>query len=79
SYTIYNCIFKGFNTFLLNPFGTQYATFTAYLNSIQLVGQNLSGKTTSTGVDIKDSREFGALAGGAMGIDIGAEAHQDKE
>ncbi|MET3138824.1 iron complex outermembrane receptor protein [Undibacterium sp. GrIS 1.2] len=71
-------VLNGVTSGILNPFGPQDAAGTAYLSSIQLVGQTLSGKTTSTGVDFKMSREFGALAGGAMGIAFGAEAHQDK-
>lgn len=62
---------------ILNPFGPQTAAGTQYLNNNQLKGVLLSGKTTTTGVDFKASREFGELAGGAMGMAFGAEFHHD--
>jgi len=61
----------------LNPFGPQDAAGAAYLQSIKLTGNTLTGSTKATGVDIKASREFGELAGGAMGVAIGAEYRKE--
>ena len=70
-------IMKGVTTGILNPFGPQDAAGTAYLQSIKLTGNTLTGTTKATGVDFKASREFGELAGGAMGVAFGAEYRKE--
>jgi len=71
-------VLAGIQNGTLNPFAPQNAAGLAYINSIQLLGQTIGGKTTSTGVDFKASREFGSLEGGAMGIAIGGEYRKEK-
>ncbi len=62
---------------ILNPFGAQTTAGLAYMNANQLLGQIIGGKTKSTGVDFKASREFGELPGGPMGIAFGGEFRRD--
>ncbi len=64
---------NGINNGIINPFGPQSAAGSAYLNSIQLTGELYSAVAKRIGVDFKASREFGKLAGGAMGVAVGAE------
>ncbi len=63
---------------ILNAFGPQSTAGLAYMNANQLLGQIVGGKTSSTGVDFKASREFGELAGGPMGVAVGGEFRRER-
>ncbi|PRC94183.1 TonB-dependent receptor [Solimicrobium silvestre] len=70
-------VLAGITGGIINPFGPQNAAGLAYLDSIALNGELYSGTTKRTGIDFTASREFGRLAGGAMGVAIGTEfAHE---
>ena len=63
---------------ILNPFGVQDAAGKAYLDSTALRGEVQSAKVTTTGFDIKGSRELMQLAGGPLAIAIGGELRREK-
>src|SRR5471032_469872 len=61
-----------------NPFGVQDAAGKAYLDSTALRGEVQNAKVTTTGFDIKGSRELTQLAGGPLAIALGAELRREK-
>ncbi|MBA5689598.1 TonB-dependent receptor [Rugamonas apoptosis] len=63
---------------ILNPFGLQNAAGKAYLDSTALRGVVQDAKDTTTGFDIKASRDLMELAGGQMAIAIGGELRREK-
>src|SRR5471030_3024906 len=63
---------------ILNPFGVQDAAGKAYLDSTALRGEVQNAKVTTTGFDIKGSRELTQLAGGPLAIALGAELRREK-
>ena len=63
---------------ILNPFGEQDAAGKAYLDSTALRGEVQSAKVTTTGFDIKGSRELMQLAGGPLAIALGGELRREK-
>ncbi|PHV08373.1 TonB-dependent receptor [Janthinobacterium sp. BJB412] len=63
---------------ILNPFGLQDAAGKAYLDSTALRGQVQSAKDTTTGFDLKASRELMDLPGGKMAVAFGTEFRHQK-
>lgn len=63
---------------IINPFGIQDAAGLAAIRAAALRGEVQNGKTTTTALDFKASREFGALPGGKMGFAVGGELRHEK-
>ncbi|CDG84916.1 TonB-dependent receptor [Janthinobacterium agaricidamnosum] len=63
---------------ILNPFAAQDAAGAAYLASTALRGEVQNAKVTTTGFDIKGSRELTQLAGGPLAIALGGELRHEK-
>ena len=63
---------------ILNPFGVQDAAGKAYLAGTALRGEVQNARVTTTGVDIKGSRELMPLAGGPLAIALGGEVRREK-
>ncbi|WP_313872798.1 TonB-dependent receptor [Rugamonas sp. DEMB1] len=63
---------------ILNPFGLQDSAGKAYLDSTALRGQVQSAKDTSTGFDLKASRELMDLPGGKLAVAFGTELRHQK-
>ncbi|MDN2711683.1 TonB-dependent receptor [Janthinobacterium sp. SUN118] len=63
---------------ILNPFGLQDAAGKSYLDSTALRGEVQNARVTTTGIDIKGSRELMPLAGGALALALGAEWRRER-
>ena len=63
---------------ILNPFGEQNAAGKDYLASTALRGEVQNAKVTTTGIDLKASRELMQLAGGPLALALGAELRREK-
>ncbi|OBV39985.1 TonB-dependent receptor [Janthinobacterium psychrotolerans] len=63
---------------ILNPFGEQNAAGKAYLASTALRGEVQNARVTTTGLDVKASRELMQLAGGPLALALGAELRREK-
>ncbi|OYO26602.1 TonB-dependent receptor [Janthinobacterium sp. PC23-8] len=63
---------------ILNPFGEQNAAGKDYLASTALRGEVQNAKVTTTGLDVKASRELMQLAGGPLALALGAELRREK-
>ena len=63
---------------ILNPFGEQNAAGKDYLASTALRGEVQNAKVTTTGIDLKASRELMRLAGGPLALALGAELRREK-
>ena len=63
---------------ILNPFGEQNAAGKDYLASTALRGEVQNAKVTTTGIDVKASRELMQLAGGPLALALGAELRREK-
>ncbi|MEG1329339.1 MAG: TonB-dependent receptor, partial [Janthinobacterium sp.] len=63
---------------ILNPFGMQDAAGKTYLDSTALRGEVQNAKVTTTGFDIKGSRDLMQLAGGPLAIALGGEVRHEK-
>jgi iron complex outermembrane receptor protein len=71
-------LIKGLADGVLNPFGLQDQAGLAYLKSIAADGmQNRDSKSTFSGIDATISRPLMALAGGDLGLALGADVHRD--
>ena len=63
---------------ILNPFGEQNAAGKDYLASTALRGEVQNAKVTTTGIDLKASRELMQLEGGPLALALGAELRREK-
>ena len=71
-------VYSGVLSGVLNPFGPQDDAGKAYLQSLSVSGQYNSISTVSYyGGDVNFGRELMPLAGGALAISVGADAHRE--
>ena len=71
-------VYSGVLSGVINPFGPQDEAGKAYLQSLSVSGQYNSISTVSYyGGDVNFGRELMPLAGGALAISIGADAHRE--
>lgn len=76
-YLLYTPLMEGYADGTLNPFGSQSAAGQAYLDSIQVDEVVRRARGTMSGIDGKLSTTLGQMAGGPVGLAMGAEFRRE--
>lgn len=77
-YLLYNELLQGIADGLINPFGPSSAQGVALLGRIQVNDVVRRARGTMDSIDIKASRPLMTLAGGELGLALGAEARRER-
>lgn len=77
-YLLYNELLQGIADGLINPFGPSSAQGVALLDSIQVNDVVRRARGTMDALDFKASRAIMTLAGGDLGLAVGAEARRER-
>ena len=78
-YLLYTPLMEGYASGLLNPFGPSSAEGKAYLESIQVDNVARRARGTMNGLDLRATRSLTKLAGGTMGVAVGAEVRRESQ
>ncbi|WP_347705819.1 TonB-dependent receptor [Roseateles paludis] len=77
-YYLYDKMMDAFYSGLINPFGPQKAAGLDYLRNNQLDVETRTARGVMDVVDLRAQRSLGQLAGGELGLALGAEWRQEK-
>ena len=76
-YFLYDKAVEGVENLTINPFGPQSAAGLAYLNSISISDDARRARGTMDAFDVKGTTTLAKLAGGDLGLAIGAELRRE--
>ena len=76
-YVLFDKFDAGIRDGTINPFGPSSAAGRDYINGIKVNDDARSSKGVSEGFDVKGSRALGKLAGGDLGLALGAEFRKE--
>ena len=76
-YFLYDKAVEGVESLLINPFGPLTAAGKTYLNSIEINDEARGARGTMDAFDVKGTRTLARLAGGDLGLALGAEFRRE--